>query len=107
MKTQLAHTLTLGNKKYTYSLKQVSAETTHLVCEAANINQEFLNEDIPALLTDLPNLISAEKEYLTTQSEVIRFRVSAEDKKIIEQKAVKEGYTSVSSFLRALSLGQA
>ncbi len=101
----ITHFLTVNNKKYAYELIPTSKETVQVICEAANINQEFLNEDIPELLNDLPNLILAEKEYKNTQSEVIRFRVSPEDKKLIEKKAVKEGYSSVSSFLRNLSLG--
>jgi len=98
--------ITVGNKKYIASLKKTSEETTEVVCEAANINQEFLNEDIPALLVDLPNLILDEKKHSDAQNEVIRFRVSTEDKKLIEKKALKEGYSSVSGFLRDLSLGR-
>jgi len=96
--------LNIGNKKYDYSLEQKSKNTTFVECEVANLAQEFLNEDIPALLNDLPNLILAEKEYKKQQSQVIRFRVSREDKKKIEAKALKNGYTSTSSFLRDLAL---
>lgn len=96
--------ITINNKKFFYTLKPINNETTFVECEAANIGQEFLNEDIPNLLIDLPNLILAEKEYKQAQSEMIRFRVSPEDKKAIEKKAVKEGYSSISSFLRDLAL---
>jgi len=74
-------------------------------CQAANIKQEFLNEDIPELLNDFPNLIIAEKKYKKQQSELIRFRISPEDKKQIEKIAVTKGYTSVSGYLRDLALG--
>ena len=103
----LKHFLTVKNKKFFYELAPISKKTTRIICESANINQEFLNEDVPGLLADLPNLILAEKEYSTAQSEVIRFRVSPEDKKRIEQKAIKKGFSSVSGFLRNLSLGNA
>ena len=103
----LKHFLTVKNKKFSYELTPISKKTTGIVCESANINQEFLNEDVPGLLGDLPHLILAEKEYSNAQSEVIRFRVSPEDKKRIEQKALKKGYSSVSGFLRNLSLGSA
>lgn len=86
-------------------MKPASKESTFIECEAANIAQEFLNEDVPALLIDLPNLIMAEKEYNKQQSEVIRFRVSQEVKRNIEKKAVQKGYPSISSYLRDLSLG--
>ncbi len=104
-RTSLKHYVTLNNKKYFYTLKPHDEETVWFECDAANIGQPFLNEDIPALLIDLPDLILAEKEYLKKQEEVIRFRVSSEDKKAIEKKAAKEGYKSISSFLRALALG--
>lgn len=96
--------MTLNNKKYFYTLKPYDKECAWFECEAADIAQPFLNEDIPALLVDLPNLILAEKEYLQNQEEVIRFRLSVEDKKTIQKKAAKAGYASVSAFLRDLAL---
>ena len=85
-------------------MRQINPQMSHVICEAANISQDFLNEDVPALLQDLPNLIIAEKNYNNKQEEVIRFRISLEDKKLIEQKALKNGYTSVSGYLRDLAL---
>ena len=98
------HFVTIGNKKYPYKLRKIDSKKTFVECEEANISQEFLNEDIPALLIDLPNLILAEKEYKNKQNEVIRFRISTEDKKLIENIAIKKGYSSVSGFLRDLAL---
>ena len=100
------HYITVGNKKYEYQLMPASKETTLVLCDAAKINQEFLNEDIPELLNDLANLILAEKNYKKTQDTVIRFRVSVSDKKLIEKKAVQKGYSSVSSYLKDISLGR-
>lgn len=105
MKTLIKHFITLGNKKYFYTMNSITKETTFIECEAAKIAQEFLNEDVPSLLIDLPNLIISEKEHNKKQSEVMRFRVSSDDKKNIEKKATEKGYSSVSSFLRDLSLG--
>jgi len=99
------HFITVQNKKHLYTLKPLNKNSTFFECEDANISQEFLNKDIPALLNDLPNLIIAEKEYKKSQSDIIRFRVSPEDKKIIEKKAIENGYSSVSVFLRHLALG--
>lgn len=98
------HSVTINNRKYSYSLTFVDKKTTLVACKDANISQEFLNEDIPTLLLDLPNLILSEKEYKKCQEEIIRFRISPEDKKLIEQKAIKKGYSNVSSFLRDLAL---
>jgi hypothetical protein len=105
MKSQLKHFITINNKKYFYTMKSVGKDSTFIECKDANLAQGFLNEDIPALLIDLPNLIMAEKEYDKQQSEVIRFRVSGKDKKNIEKRAIQKGYPSISSYLRDLSLG--
>lgn len=104
MKKLITHYITISNKKYSYILIPKSNNSTYVECKDANIGQEFLNEDVPALLSDLPNLILAEKEYNTKQSEVIRFRVSEVDKEMIEKKAVKNGFPSVSGYLRDLVL---
>jgi len=101
----LKHYITINNKKYFYTLNPSKKGTTLVECEAANIKQEFPNEDIPELLNDLPNLILAEKKYKKQQSEMIRFRISPEDKKQIEKIAVKKGYNSISGYLRDLALG--
>ena len=105
MTPPIKHYITLNNKKYFYTLKNAGSKSTTVNCETANLAQEFLNEDIPALLNDLPNLILAEKDYKKQQSQVIRFRISTEDKKKIEKKALQKGYTSISGFLRDLALG--
>ncbi len=105
MKITIKYFITINNKKYFYTLNKIDKDTSLVACEAANISQAFLNADIPNLLNDLPNLILAEKDYNKQQSEMIRFRVSPEDKKQIEKKALKKGYQSVSGFLRDLALG--
>ncbi len=97
--------VTVNNKKYFYTLKNVDKKRVFVECDAANIAQEFLKEDVPDLLIDLPNLILAEKKYEAGQGEVIRFRLGAEDKKAILVKAQKKGYRTVSAFLRNLALG--
>jgi len=50
-----------GNLSKKLKLSKSSEETTRVVYEAANIDQEFLDEDVEALLKDLPNLVEAEK----------------------------------------------
>lgn len=86
-------------------MKKIDKDISFVECKAANISQEFLHADIPNLLHDLPHLILAEKAYHKQQNDVIRFRVTIEDKKQIEKQALKKGYHSVSSFLRDLALG--
>ncbi len=106
MKTPLEHFITIRNKKHSYTLRSAGKGTTLVECESANIEQEFLNEDIPGLLSDLPDLILAEKKHKSQSSEMIRFRISSQDKKTIERKAIQKGYASLSSYLRDLSLGK-
>ena len=101
---KVSASITIQNKKYTYSLEPRKSKAVFVVCKDANIAQEFLAEDVPALLVDLPNLIIAEKEYGKKQSEVIRFRISPQDKSKIERKAVREGYESLSDYMRHLAL---
>lgn len=100
------HTITCNNKRYKYTIKPIGKKWAHFKCDGAGINQRFLVEDIPALLTDLPHLIASEKVYLEGQKQVIRFRVSPDDKKKIEQRAAKAGYPTVSAFLRDLAVGK-
>lgn len=104
MKKTVKCYLTMNNKKYSYTLTTVSKRICFFKCEAANIAQRFVNGDIPALLKDLPELILSEKKYQKKQKDIIRFRISGEDKKKIEKKALEHGYNSVSSYLRALAL---
>jgi hypothetical protein len=97
-------TITVQNKKHSYSLEKRKDNLVYVECVAANLAQDFLAEDIADLLIDLPNLIVAEREYKSRQSDVVRFRVSIEDKKLIEKKAAREGYASVSEYIRNLAL---
>ena len=95
----------LNNKKYPYTIFRINKLWTHVECKAAGISQHFLTGDIGNLILDLPNLIIAEKEYLEKQNEVIRFRVSVQERRRIEQKSAKEGFSTLSAFLRHLALG--
>ncbi len=102
MKTKAS--ITIKNKIYAYTLEKTGVKTIRLVSKDAKIDQEFLSEDLSEILMDLPNLILAEQAYQATSSDVIRFRVTSEDKRRIEKKAVAKGYQSVSKYLRDLAL---
>ena len=97
-----------NNKEYEVvmktGLKEFGENVTHFTCEGANMSQNFLDEDIPNLLVDLPGLIISEIEYRKKQDQVMRFRVSVEEKKAIMKMALKKGYKTASAFLRAISL---
>ena len=98
------HFVVVNSKKYNYTLKKLGAKKIFIECRDADIAQEFLNEDIPALLIDLPDLILEGKKYKDHQNQMIRFRISPEDKKVIMKKAHGKGYKNISSFLRDLAL---
>ena len=106
MNTNIKYTITINNKKHGYSLRKTGGGATYVECADAHIAQNFLDEDIPDLLIDLPNLIIAEKTYKYGRDEFVRFRISAKDKKMIEKKALRNGYASVSEYLRVLALSK-
>jgi hypothetical protein len=72
-------TITVQNKKYEYTLKSAKEKgVIRFVCPGANIDQDFLAEDIPALILDLPAFIIAERNYQDNQAEVVCFRISSD-----------------------------
>lgn len=91
----------VNNKKYPYILQSKSGDVVFVECKAAKISQDFLKEDIGGLLIDLPNLILAEKEYSKKASELIQLRVTPKNKRDIEKRALKEGFDSVSAYVRS------
>ncbi len=98
---KIKNTISVNGKKYEYTLKENKKNNlVYVECDGAKIAQDFLKEDIANLILNLPNLILAEKEYSKKTSEVIQFRVTPKTKRDIEKKALKEGFDSVSSYIR-------
>ena len=58
------HILKMGRKSYKYSITPINRKEIYFECEAAGIAQEFLAEDIPNLLVELPDLILSEIEFI-------------------------------------------
>ncbi len=100
---KITATITVQNKKYPYTLIERGGDVVFVECKGASIAQEFPKEDVASLLVDLPNLIVAEQEY-EKSSTVIRFRVNATEKNQIDKKAIKEGFSDTSKYLRFLVL---
>ena len=99
------HFVTVNNRKYPYYIGLDKEKgCVFFECSAAGISQPFPAEDVSELLINLPGFILEEKAYRAEQKDLIRFRVAVDEKKAIEQKAVKLGYSSVSSFLRDIAL---
>jgi hypothetical protein len=103
--SKITSKITIGNRIHNYSLEKMKGSIIRVRCKDANIDQDFLAEDVPGLIIDLPNLITAEKKYKDTQSDVVRFRISTKDKARIEKEAIKRGYDSVSDYIRHIALG--
>lgn len=99
------HTVTINNRKHSYTIQPIDKGTVHFECPSAWMSQKFLIEDLPEVLLNLPETILDVIELEKKQKDVIRFRVSAEEKKKIHKKAIKAGYSTVSAFLRNLALG--
>ena len=81
-----------------------------LVCESADIRERFPNDEIPRILAQLPRLISDRAAALReeeAQSEVLRFRVTPNEKRRIEEVALAAGFDTVSAYLRAVALNDA
>lgn len=96
----LKNYIEINKKKYTYFIEEVDTEISKIICKSANIDQEFLNEDIVTLLKDLPNLIKSEQEYKDKKDSVIRFRVTSIEKVKIQEKVKKAWYKTISSFIK-------
>lgn len=101
----IKHFLVIGKKRYDYELQPARRFTVLLVKEAG-IQERIPNEDIPKILLKLPEIILEAKEEVAKQSEVMRFRVSPEEKSEIEKQAYENGFESVSAYLRAVALGK-
>ncbi len=100
------HVLVIGKKKYNYEL-QPARSFTLLVIRELGIEEKIPNEELPKILLKLPDLIlSAREEETSKQSEVMRFRVSPEEKSEIERLAYENGFESVSAYIRAVALGK-
>jgi len=98
------HAIIIGTKKYPYSIAPKRGnKLAQVVCESANIKQDFELEDIPALLVDLPAMIQEERSYRAKHDTVLRFRVGMAEREKIANKARKHGQT-ISEYLREKAL---
>ncbi len=104
--SNIKHSITVKNKKHVYTLVPHGKNMTHISCKAAGVNQDFLNEDVPVLLTDLPNRIVAEQEYVKSQNAVVHFRLKIEEKIRLEHEAIKYGFSNISAYLRNIALAR-
>jgi len=93
------HKITIAKKTYEYEITPKKNGVSHFVCAAAGIDQDFLNEDIPRLLNDLPELIKNEQTQ-KQQNDVLTIRIPKELKISLQKEANKLGYKSLAHFIR-------
>ncbi len=101
----MRHYILIGNKKYDYTLEP-KRSVTLVVCKGANIADRFPHDEIPRLLAELPRIIMENRAHADAASEVVRFRITPAEKQAIETRAFEQGFDSVSSYLRAVALGE-
>ena len=98
------HFILIGNKRYAYVLEPKRRVTT-LICKSANLATRVPNNEVPQLLSELPRIIARHIQSADEhQDAVLRFRVTEDEKAIIEQTAAECGYDSVSAYLRDVAL---
>lgn len=96
----MKHYIIVGNRKYEYVLEPARTRTT-LVCKGAGIRQKYSNDEIPAILAQLPEIIvRINEQNAGVQSEALRFRVTPAEKESIMQAAIEAGYSNMSAYLR-------
>ena len=103
----IKHFVLIGKKRYDYEL-QPARRFTILAIKELGIEERIPNEELPQILLRLHELImrAKEEEDANKQSEVMRFRVSPEEKQEIERLAYENGFESVSAYIRAVALGR-
>lgn len=101
--TQTLHIIHNG-KKIPFIISECSEPeykdqgAVHIFCEEAGIDQDHMLEDIGWLIASVPELISFYQS--EKKQEVIRLRVSSEEKAQMLKLASERGYKSLSSYLR-------
>lgn len=98
------HYIIIGNQRHGYTL-QPARKVTMVICKSANIEAQYPNDEIPALLAGLPQTIEHYAGVSTEpQTQVLRFRATESEKDQIEQNAYDAGYENVSAYLRDTAL---
>ncbi len=101
------HYIIIGNQRYGYTLRP-TPKVTYLICKSANIEAKYPNSEIPNILAELPKLIAKHHMAMMSsqQTEVVRFRVSKEERAQIEDNAFSAGYDTISAYLRDVALNR-
>lgn len=102
-----AHHFIVHNRRYFYTLKKLNDGQVYMACEAAGIHRKLDPQQLLTTLTNLSRLITEyRKQKRPISTKTLHFRVTPEDKAVIEQQMAERGYPSVASFARAMMLGE-
>jgi hypothetical protein len=94
----------VGTKKYpliiteTGKIDPEEGEIVHITCDILHLNQSYLKSDLPLLFMDIGRMI--EEELSQKADSNLHIRLKNSEKMLIEQKAQKEGFTSISEFVK-------
>ncbi len=76
----------------------------HVFCEQANLDQDYMIQDLWWLLQIIPNLIQEQSKL--KKSDFIRFRLSSKEKEKIYKIAKAKWFSTLSSYLRNIAINQ-
>ncbi|MFH1012498.1 MAG: hypothetical protein V1760_02005 [Candidatus Peregrinibacteria bacterium] len=100
------HTIAVRHKKYPYTIQRIDDGQILFTCAAAGICQKADIQTLFRILINLPEkILKTRQEKRPTSKKTIHFRVDDDDKEVIEKEAFERGYPSISSYIRALALG--
>jgi Mor family transcriptional regulator len=95
----------VGTKKYPLIVSETGrfdpndGEIIHIHCDILNLNQDYLKSDLPLLFMDIAEMIEGEIEQKAIAT--IHIRLKPTEKLLIEKQAQKQGYTSLTDFVKA------
>lgn len=102
--TEKTFYIPVGMKKYPLIIRDTGktdpddGAIMHITCEVINLDQEYLKEDLPLLFMDIQEMIASE---LAQKADAhLHIRLKNSEKQLIEEKAYKEGYRSISQFVK-------
>jgi hypothetical protein len=82
-------------------------DTIHIYCKGAGLDQWIMREDLDEFLDTIPELIEIKKDVdreLWIKDEVFHMRLTSKEKELLKKNAKKRWYSSISSFIRAVTL---
>jgi len=105
MKKSKKFYIPVGTKKYplivekTGKIDSNDGEIFSIRCDILNLNQEYLKSDLPVLFMDIADMIEYEIEQKATST--IHIRLKPNEKLLIEKRTQKQGYNSLTDFVKA------